>query len=109
MHTFKLSAIAAVLVATRVFAQYSVHRDGDLITLEDSKNQITVSIIPSIGNMAIGMKVKGQDVLRFPYASVEEFKGRPGLAGIPFLGPWANRLDETGFYANGKKYAFNME
>ena len=109
MHTFKLSAIAAILLAAPLTAQYSVHRDGDLITLEDAKSQITVSIIPSVGNAAIDMKVKGQSVLRFPYASVDEFKGRPGLAGIPFLGPWANRLDETGFYANGKKYAFNME
>ncbi len=32
----------------------------------------------------------------------------PGMGGIPFLAPWANRLDETAFYANGKKYPFNM-
>jgi aldose 1-epimerase len=109
MRTFKLTKIAAVLVAAPLLAQYSVHREGDLITLQDAKSQTTVSIIPSIGNAAIAMKVKGQDVLRFPYASVDEFKGRPGLAGIPFLGPWANRLDETAFYANGKKYNFNMD
>jgi len=41
--------------------------------------------------------------------SVEAFKARPGLSGIPFLGPWANRLDEQAFYANGKRYAFDME
>ena len=33
----------------------------------------------------------------------------PGLNGIPFLAPWANRLDEQAFYANGKKYTFDME
>jgi aldose 1-epimerase len=48
-------------------------------------------------------------VLRFPYASLDEFTRRPGLSGSPFLGPWANRLDEQAFYANGKKYAFDME
>ena len=47
--------------------------------------------------------------LRWPYASVEEFKARPALSGIPFLGPWANRLDEQAFYANGKRYAFDMD
>jgi len=47
-------------------------------------------------------------VLHFPYASLDAFKARPGLAGIPFLGPWANRLDDQAFYANGKKYIFNM-
>ena len=40
------------------------------------------------------MKVHGQEVLRWPYASVEDFKMRPALSGIPFVGPWANRLDE---------------
>jgi len=55
------------------------------------------------------MKVRGQDVLRWPSASVEDFKARPMLSGIPFLGPWANRLDQQAFYANGRKYAFDME
>ena len=54
------------------------------------------------------MKVKGQNVLRWPFPSLEEFKARPALSGIPFLGPWANRLDEQAFYANGKKYSFDM-
>jgi aldose 1-epimerase len=98
-----------LLFAAPVVAQYAVRRNGEVIQLEDVKSQITVSILPSVGNAAIEMKVKGQNVLRFPYASVEEFKARPGLMGIPFLGPWANRLDEAGFYANGKKYTFNME
>jgi len=55
------------------------------------------------------MKVKDQDVLYFPYADISAFRGRPRLSGIPFLGPWANRLDEQAFYANGKRYAFNMD
>ena len=55
------------------------------------------------------MKVKGHNILRFPFASVDEFKSKPSLSGIPLLAPFANRLDETAFYANGKKYPFNME
>ena len=31
------------------------------------------------------------------------------MSGIPFLAPWANRLDEPAFYANGKKYPFNLD
>jgi len=68
-----------------------------------------VSILPAVGNIVFSMKVKGQDILRWPYASVEAFKGRPALSGIPFVGPWANRLDEQAFYANGKRYAFDMD
>jgi aldose 1-epimerase len=89
--------------------QYTAQRSGEVILLEDTKNQTTVSILPSVGNVAISMKVKGQDILRWPYASIEEFKSRPALSGIPFVGPWANRLDEQAFYANGKRYAFDME
>jgi aldose 1-epimerase len=88
--------------------QYTARRAGDVVLLEDAKNQTVVSILPSVGNITFSMKVRGQEILRWPYASVEEFKARPGLSGIPFIGPWANRLDEPGFYANGKKYAFDM-
>src|SRR5689334_13426412 len=90
-------------------AQYSARRNGEIAQLEDSRNQISLSVITSVGNVAFEMKVKGQNVLFFPYASVEEFKARPALSGIPFLAPWANRLDEPALYANGKKYPFNME
>ena len=90
-------------------AQYVARQTGDVVRLEDSKTRTIVSIVPSVGNIAFEMNVKGQNVLRWPYASVAEFKARPALSGIPFLGPWANRLDEQAFYANGKKYAFDME
>jgi aldose 1-epimerase len=106
---FTLSAsLFLASMTTPLFAQYSARRNGDVIQLEDAKNQIVVSILPSVGNITFAMKVKGQDVLRWPFASVEEFKARPSLSGIPFLGPWANRLDEPAFYANGKKYPFDM-
>ena len=29
------------------------------------------------------------------------------MCGIPLLAPWADRLDEADFYANGRKYSFN--
>ena len=66
--------------------QYSARRNGDIVTLEDTKNQTVVSIITSVGNMAYELKVKGQNVLRFPFASIDEFKAKPnGLHGIPLL------------------------
>lgn len=104
---FSFSAVLSLGILTS-YAQYNVHRNGDVVQLEDVKHETIVSIIPSVGDEVFEMKVKGQNVLRFPYTSVEEFKARPSLSGIPFLGPWANRLDEQGFYANGKKYNFNM-
>jgi aldose 1-epimerase len=96
-----------VLALQPVRAQYSAHNDGDIVQLEDAQHKTVVSILPSVGDVVFHMKVNGQEYLRFPYASVAEFKAHPSLVGIPFLGPWANRLDEQGFYANGKKYNFN--
>jgi aldose 1-epimerase len=55
------------------------------------------------------MVVKGQNVIRQTFTSVDEFRARPGLNGIPLLAPFANRLDEQAFYANGRKYSFDME
>ena len=111
MNTLKFSAAAtlAVCLAVPAAAQNKAQQTGDVVRLEDAKTQTIVSIVTSVGNEAYEMKVKGQDVLQFNYASLDEFKSRPGLSGIPFLGPWANRLDEQAFYANGKKYPFNME
>src|ERR1700687_1484928 len=101
-----LSAVTATPVSAR---QYAARRSRDVVQLEDVKNHTVVSIILSVGNIAFEMKVNGTNVLRWPYASVEEFKARPALSAIPFLSPWANRLDEQGFYANGRRYAFDME
>ena len=86
------------LMVWPVFGQYAAHREGDVVRLEDAKNQTVVSITPSRGNNGASIKVKGKDVLQ----------GIGGMAGIPVLAPWANRLDETAFYANGKKYPFNL-
>jgi aldose 1-epimerase len=35
--------------------------------------------------------------------------GARQLNGIPFLGPWANRVAGAGFWANGKRYPFNSD
>jgi aldose 1-epimerase len=105
-----LTALLGLVAAPPVAAQrYTARQDGDVVRIEDRERHTSVSILPSVGNIAFDMTVNGQKVLRWPYASVEEFKTRPGLSGIPFLGPWANRLDEQAFYANGRKYTFDME
>jgi aldose 1-epimerase len=87
---------------------YAARRNGEVVQLEDTKHQTVVSILPSAGNQAFEMKVKGHNVLRWTYASVEDFRAKPGMAGVPFLAPWADILDEQAFYANGTRYAFDM-
>src|ERR1700730_13685362 len=86
-------------------AQYTARRtvvDGvEVIRLEDGAHRTSVSIAPSIGNIAFELLVNGHNVLWFPYSSVGAFRDKPRICGIPLLAPWADRLDENAFYANG--------
>ncbi len=79
-----------------------------VVRLTDAAHGVEVSVVPSIGNLAYEMKVHGHNILHFPYADVAEFARRPAQCAIPLLAPWANRITEQGFWANGKKYAFNL-
>jgi aldose 1-epimerase len=94
-------------------ANYSILKtsvDGiDVVQLFDAGRHTEVSIVPSIGNMAYEMKVNGKNILWFPFQHLAELKERPALCGVPFLAPWANRIDGDTYYANGKKYALNPE
>jgi aldose 1-epimerase len=96
-----------VASASAAAQPYTVQRSGDVVQLADARSQTSVSIATAVGNIAFEMKVKGVNVLRAP-ASAAELAADARLSGIPFLGPWANRLDEQGFYANGRHYPFNL-
>ena len=90
---------------------YKVERVAEpvqVIRLTDAAHGVEVSVAPEIGNRAYEMKVHGSNILYFPFTDVAEFQKRPRLCGIPFLAPWADLLDEPGFWANGKHYLFNM-
>jgi aldose 1-epimerase len=102
-----LVALCLLVAAPTAARRYTATRQGDVVQLHDAATDIRVSIMPSVGNIAFAMQVNGQQVLRTPGGS-EAFKASPNGMGIPFMGPWINRLDEQAFYANGKRYAFDM-
>jgi aldose 1-epimerase len=84
--------------------------DGlETIRLTDNARNTTVSIVPSIGNIAYEMLVNGHNLLHFPFPSLATFRRKPQMAGIPLLAPFADRLDEPAFYANGRRYPFNRK
>ena len=90
--------------------RYRAQQVGDVVRLEDAESRNVVSVSPAAGNNAFEMRIDGWNVLWFPYDSLDDFKARgQGRGGIPFLGPWANRLDEQAFYANGRRFAFDMD
>ena len=104
------SSRACLLVPSPAAAKmrYAAVRTATSSVLTDRTTDTAVSILPSLGNMAFEMKVRGHNVLRYPHATIDEFRKAPNTIGIPFMGPWINRLDEQAFYANGKRYPFDM-
>ncbi len=111
--THMRNAVLSLALALQCFGQsYTAEQTMDhgvpIVRLTDASNKVEVKVAPTIGNRAYEMNVDGKNILDFPYADVSEFQVRPGLCGIPFLAPWANRLSEQSFWANNKKYIFNM-
>ncbi len=68
---------------------------------------VSVSVALRLGNNAYEFLVNGKNAFWFPHGSVGEFVRAPDLCGNPFLAPWANRLDEHAFFANGTRYELN--
>jgi aldose 1-epimerase len=78
-----------------------------VVQLADTAHHTEVSIAVGVGNIAYELKVNGKNALYFPFHSLAELKAKPALCGVPFLAPWANRLDQEAFYVDGRKYALN--
>ena len=100
-------AIAAAWAAPAAAQRYTAKQNGDVVELADTNAQMNVSVVWSMSN-AWRIQVKGKDLVRTS-ATLADFEARPGFNGIPFLAPFANRLDETAFYANDRKYNFDLE
>ncbi|HVW07916.1 MAG TPA: aldose 1-epimerase [Bryobacteraceae bacterium] len=108
-YVFQTLALAAALavVATSASAQrYTAKQEGDVVTLADASAKMTVGVVTNMGK-AWQIQVNGQNLVRTS-ASLDAFEANSGLNGMPLLAPFANRLDETAFYANGKKYTFDL-
>jgi len=94
--------------ATKAAPRYAVKKIGDIVQLRDNKADATVSVLTGTSN-PYEFVVHGKNVLSMNIPSTTALRNNPGLNGVPFLGPFANRLDEMAFYANGKKYNFDAE
>jgi len=93
--------IVTAWAAPAAAQRYSARQDGDVIELADAEAQMNVSVVWKMSN-AWRIQVKGKDLVRAS-ATLADFEARPGLNGMPLLAPFANRLDETAFYANDRK------
>jgi aldose 1-epimerase len=104
-----LLALPAILsAASRYNAVKTTDGETVIIRLTDEARGVEVNIAPSVGYRAYELKVHGKNLLYFPGVITAYKKGgAPGLNGVPFLAPWANRMAGGGFWANDKHYVFN--
>jgi len=91
---------------SRVELRYDVSRAGDVVALSDTRSALVVRVLTTASN-AYQMTVKGEDVIRRAWNTLDDIRGRMGLNGVPLLWPYENRLDEQAFYANGQRYGFD--
>ncbi|WP_180540587.1 aldose 1-epimerase [Nevskia soli] len=106
--------IASAFLPTMTFAAnyqaQTSQQDGiDIVRLTDTAHHTEVLIVPSFGNNAYSMKVNGHEILYLPARSLTDWKAKPDFGGVPFLWPWANRVDGMAYWANGKKYLLNPD
>ena len=87
-------------------SRYDVATSGDVVTLTDRQTDTVVHVLTTASN-AYQMTVKGSDVIRKTWNTLDDIRPRMGLNGVPLLWPYANRLEEQAFYANGRKYSFD--
>lgn len=102
-------AVCAILGASPAASaqpRYRATQTGDIVELQDARARMVVKVLTTASN-AYQMTVNGEDVIRRTWASLDDIRPRMGLNGIPLLWPYANRLDEQAFYANGQKYTFD--
>jgi aldose 1-epimerase len=110
----KLAGAAALLVplmsqAANYSAKKAVIDGVDVILLDDAARKTEVAVLPSVGNIGYRLTVNGKNAFWVPYDTLAEMKAKPAMGGAPFLAPWANRIDQDAYYANGKKYLLNPD
>lgn len=105
MMLFSLSS--ASLAAGKYAVSQKVVEGHATYHLIDSSRQMDFGLVPDIGNFGYEFKVKGQDVL-VPTESLKAYlEKRSFCCGIPFLSPWANRIDHDYYFFQDKKYLLN--
>ncbi len=88
--------LIAALLLTATFVP------AEQVRIKDPQRDMEAVIDVSFGNNASSFTVHGKNLFWTP-----EGWPKRTLAGNPLLAPWANRLDQDAFYANGKKYTLN--
>jgi aldose 1-epimerase len=106
-----LMTFFVLLPASLAAANYSVTKetvDGyTTYHLHDASRKMEVAIAPGLGNFVYQFTADGKNVL-IPAPSLKTyFQDHKFCCGIPFLAPWANRIDHEYYWFQNKKYLLN--
>jgi len=105
---FVWSFLLSAPVMSQNYVAERINVEGfEVIRLADTARRTEVRVAAWMGNNAYSMKINGVEAFWSPYSTLAEWKAKPAQIGNPFLAPWANRIDQDAFYANGKKYLLN--
>ncbi|MGD0000436.1 MAG: aldose 1-epimerase [Bryobacteraceae bacterium] len=105
-----LAAAEAIDASMNNYTVRETNEDGvKLYVLRDAAKDVEVKVAPQFGNIATSMTAHGKAVLWTPYPSAGEWAKHPAMGGVPFLWPWANRIDGWSYWVNGRKYALNPD
>src|SRR5208283_3682832 len=80
-----------------------------ILILRDTAKDVEVQVAPQFGNIATAMTAHGKAVLWTPFRGAGEWSRHPAMGGVPFLWPWANRIDGLSYWVNGRKYTLNPD
>jgi aldose 1-epimerase len=105
-----LAAAGTIDASMNNYTVRETNEDGVRIyVLRDAAKDVEVKVAPQFGNIATSMTAHGKAVLWTPYPSAGEWAQHPAMGGVPFLWPWANRIDGWSYWVNGRKYALNPD
>ncbi len=82
----RVAGLVLTMLATAAPAsaqRYRAVQQDDVVTLTDTQAETVVVVVPSVGNIATEMRVKGHNVLRYPHASLADFTARPAPPAFP--------------------------
>lgn len=84
--------------------------DGfQLIRLRDEQSDLAAEILPGVGNNTFSLKKANRNFLWRPDLNLSALVQRKALFGIPFLAPWANRLESSSYWVNGARFSLNLD
>ena len=77
----------------------------EIVKLWSIASDLSLKIAVNIGNTICSILKKNKEYLYFPY-ELKAYKNISQLAGIPFMHPWANRLEGDFIFIEQNKHHF---